>query len=203
MCDDTDDGLLERAKDGDRRALGELLNLHGLPIGKRLDINPKWRPVLEADDVMQVTYLDAAMDIANFGGDEEKFPAWLATVARNNLRDAIAELERHKRPHPDHRVGSSHGADPLTSLWVDLTAGGTTPSGKFARTEMIEILNAELTALPEDYSEVFRLRYFQQLPFDSIAQAMGRTYGAVVLLHYRARERLAERLGSPSRFFSK
>lgn len=203
MCENPDRVLLERAKEGAQRELGELLKRHGPPLRQRMDINVKWRSVLEPDDVMQATYLEAAMDIQSFTGSPEQFSGWLWTIAQNNLRDAITELERKKRPHPDKRVEPSTGSDPLLDLYQAMTAGATTPSGRFARNEIIAILNSEIETLPEDYGKILRLHYFQDLPFKAVAKEMGRTYGAVVLLHHRARARLAQRLGSPSRFFSK
>lgn len=203
MYDYPDAVLLEKAKQGAQGELGELLKRHGPPLRKRLDINNKWRSILEPDDIMQVTYLDAVMDIQQFRGNHEQFADWLWSISRNNLLDAISELERYKRPQPDKRIQSTNKANSLVDLYMELTAGTTTPSGKFAKTEIIDILNNEIAALPEDYGKVLHLRYFQELGFEDIATEMGRSYGAAVLLHHRARTRLAERLGSPSQFFSK
>jgi hypothetical protein len=56
----SDQALLRVAKTGDMDALGTLLKRHGPGVRAGLQINPKWRSVLEVDDVMQVTYFDAA-----------------------------------------------------------------------------------------------------------------------------------------------
>ena len=117
MCDFSDAVLLEKARQGSQKELGALLNRHGPPLRKLIDINKKWQSVLEPDDIMQATYLDAAMDIQQFRGNHEQFADWLWSISKNNLYDAISELERHKRPQPDKRVQSPNKESPLVDLY--------------------------------------------------------------------------------------
>ena len=51
--------------------------------------------------------------------------------------------------------------------------------------------------LPEDHREVILLRNMQHLPFEEVAQRMGRTSGAVRMLWARALERLGQEMGAP------
>jgi RNA polymerase sigma-70 factor (ECF subfamily) len=49
---------------------------------------------------------------------------------------------------------------------------------------------AAMERLPEDYRQVLMMRYQDQLPFEEIAQKLGRTANAVRKLWARAVERL-------------
>ncbi len=199
----SDDQLLRRARAGDKQAIGELLLRHGPAIGGRLDINAKWQSVLEANDVLQVTYFEAFEQIAEFDGGASAFPAWLRRIAENNLRDAIQALKRAKRPPPDKRVGSQPGAqDDLAGLCELVTSSAASPSRHAARNEARRILEAEIETLPDDYRTVLQLVYWEEKSVADVALLIGRNRGAVHLLRIRARDRLRDRLGSASRFIS-
>ncbi len=200
---ETDGGLLAGAKAGDKAALGRLLKMHGPQVRATLDINSKWQSVLEADDVMQVTYLEAFEGIKLFDGGPAAFEGWLRRIAQNNLRDAIEFLEREKRPQPQLRVGPHAGDDSIVWLYEFLTASGTTPTGKVSRDDCRAILEAEIDLLPEDYARVLRAVYFDGKAVGEVAESMERTKGAVHLLRIRAEERLRRRLGSGSQFLSR
>ncbi len=197
----SDDELVTRATQGDTAALRALLERYGLPIRNDLKISAKWNGVVDADDVMQVTYLEAFLRIGDFQPTgPDAFRSWLRRIAENNLRDAIKGLERQKRPHK--RVEGLPGAESYTAL-VDQPAGTTTtPSRRAAAHELQEIVEAALKDLPRDYAEVLRLYELEGRPGREVAAAMGRSSGAVKMLLARARERLRDSLGSGSRFFS-
>src|SRR5437868_1238158 len=100
---DADDELLSRAVRGDLPALNNLLRTHGPRVRAGLNgkLERQWQSVLDLDDVMQVTYLEAFLRIDHFrSGQSAAFLTWLRQIAENNLRDAIKELKREKRPPP-------------------------------------------------------------------------------------------------------
>lgn len=194
--------LLERARTGDESAIEELLAQHDVALRAMIDINKKWRSIIETDDVLQVTYLEAVLDLAKYQGDVAGFGSWLGSIAKNNLHDAIKTLERQKRPHPDRRIGAPPGKDSILWLWNFLTGSSASPSGHAARDEIRTTLETQITQLPSAYEEVIQLVYFQGKSIEDSASAMGRTYGAVYLLHQRALNRMHQLLGTESQFFS-
>ena len=198
----TDQELLDKAKSGDNDALAQLLRRRSPQIRRGLHINPKWRSVLELDDVLQITYLEAFLEIARFTSDAKAFPTWLRRIAENNLRDAIDALERAKRPQPENRLTAPEGQDSILWLYQLATATGTTPTGKVAREEIRQILETEIEMLPADYGSVLRLLFFEEKSISETADAMNRTKGATFLLRIRALDRPKDRLGTGSRFFS-
>ncbi len=197
----SDDELVAKATHGDAEALRALLEHHGLSIRNELKISPKWNGVVDADDVMQVTYLEAFMRILDFqAAGTDAFRSWLRRIAENNLRDAIKGLERQKRPQ--NRVNGPPGAESYVALVDQLAGTTTTPSRHAAAHEFQEIVEAALKDLPQDYEKVLRLYELEGRPGREVAAAMGRSPGAVKMLLARARDRLREALGSRSRFFS-
>ena len=195
--------LLTKVIAGDTAALGELLERYGPQVRGELSIDRKWQSLLSADDVMQVTYLEAFLQISRFSPcGEGSFRAWLRRIAENNLRDAIRELQRAKRPQPQKRVTAPSGDDSFVALF-DLLAGTTsTPSRRAARREIADMLEAAIRELPDDYQTVVRRCDLESDSASEVASAMGRSTGAVYMLRARAHERLREALGSESKFFS-
>jgi len=104
--------LFDRAVAGDTLALRALLERYGPQVRSRISgkISKRWQAVLDVDDVMQVTYLQACLHIDQLvERTPAAFAAWLTRIAENNLRDAISELERPKRPPPEKQVQTPAG----------------------------------------------------------------------------------------------
>ena len=197
--------LLEQAVGGDATALRALLARYGPQLRKRIrgKIGKQWRSVLDADDVIQVTYLEAFLQIDQLAArDPASFAAWLTRIAENNLRDAIKELGRQKRPHPEKRLQRPVGEESCLTLLEVLGGTTTTPSRKAARREAADIIQSALDKLPADYGQAVRLYDLEGCSSEQVADTLGRSVGAVHMLRARAHDRLRELLGSESKFFS-
>lgn len=197
--------LVHRAVAGDTEALTELLEREGPVVRQRLEpkIGQVWRAVLDADDVMQVSYMEAFLLIHRFIPEGEgAFRAWLAQIAENNLRDAIKSLERAKRPNPRHRVHGPPGEESFVALVEILGVTNSTPSQQVARGEYQAAIDQALNQLPPDYSRVIRMYDLEGRSASEVAAAMGRSAGAIFMLRARAHDRLRDVLGSSSQFFS-
>lgn len=200
-----DGQLMERAAAGDSAALRELLERYGRRVADdiRARIGRQWQAVIDADDVMQVTYMEAFLQIRHLNAREgAAFVGWLRRIAENNLRDAIKELERKKRPHPARRVQSPPGEESYVALIDLLGASGQSPSRHVAGNEAARILESMLEHLPPDYRTAIRLYDLEELSIEEVAEKMGRSRGAVHMLRARAHDRLRALLGSETDFFS-
>ena len=72
--------LVSRAVSGDEDALTTLLRRHGPILRQKIapSIGAKWRNVLDADDVLQVTYLEVFLRVRSFVPQAPgSFAAWL------------------------------------------------------------------------------------------------------------------------------
>lgn len=194
--------LVRRAVQGDIDALTELLATHGPQVEAKLKIGRQWRNVLEPGDVMQVTYLEAFMQIGSFRPDRaDAFTAWLRRIAENNLRDAIRGLERQKQPQPSRRVEAGVTTDSFVCLYEHLAATSATPSRIVAKEDTKRLLEAAIARLPDDYAATVRMYDLEGRPIAEVCKAMNRSAGAVHMLRARAHDRLCELLGSASNWF--
>lgn len=196
--------LLARAHLGDEEALIALLASQAPALRQAITIARKWRPIIEVEDVIQMTFSEAFLRFDQFVGSHPRaLTAWLTTIAKNNVRAGIRGLESAKRPHPDRRLvtagapGRSH-----EDLLQDIGVSTATPSRFAAKDEACRAIKSSLEKLPPDYATVIRLYYFEGLTGENLAEAMNRSRGAASMLLARARDRLAEVMGTPSLFFT-
>lgn len=197
--------LVARAVTGDEQALTQLLRIHGPRVRNQIapTIHAKWGSTLDADDVMQITYLEAFLRIDRFQYQgPDSFGGWLAQVARNNLRDAIRELERLKRPQPEHRIVGD-GMDTTFALLDELGCTTSTPSRHAASADVRRFVESALEGLPDDYATVVRMYDLEGKPVSEVASVLDRSEGAVFMLRARALDRLRETIGPATRFFSR
>lgn len=199
------DQRITRAVGGDVDALSELLRELGPKIRAQLSIDPRWQSVLEPDDVMQVTYLEAFLHIGEFrpgtGSSGGALFAWLKRVAENNLRDAVKALEAQKRPQPTN-LSPAAGKSMAVSLLDLLGVTSMTPSRAVAVQEAEAAIRAALDGLPGDYSTVVQMYDLEGRSIADVAAVMKRSAGAVHMLRARAHDRLRSMLGPDSDYFS-
>jgi len=199
------EGTIAAAVGGDRDALGGILatSYRELQLHLANKIGRPYQAVVSAEDVIQVTFLEAFLRIAQFQArSHTAFLAWLKRSAENNLRDAIRELDAAKRPSPRVQVHGSLQDESYVTLLATLTATGSTPSGSAAREEAKEAIERALAALPPVYAQVVRLYDLEGHPIADVATTMKKSPAAVHMIRARAHDRLRELLSDPGRFFS-
>jgi RNA polymerase sigma-70 factor (ECF subfamily) len=114
----------------------------------------------EAEDVVQDALVKAWKTRWRVR-DPEKFPAWLATIARHRAHDIF----RKRRSVP-----LSTTIDEV--IETNSTAG---PSG----VELDQELRSALAALPELHRAALTLRYFEEMDYRSIEDILGLSNGAL------------------------
>jgi RNA polymerase sigma-70 factor (ECF subfamily) len=76
------------------------------------------------------------------------------------------------------------------ALVSQLPDRGPSPSEEYAKREQAVMFADALSGLPDDYREVLVLRNLEGLPFQEVAQRMGRTVDSAEKLWLRAIDRL-------------
>jgi len=200
----TDQLLVAKAVLGDADALSALLTEFGPRIEQALRIGRRWRNVIDAGDVMQITYLEAFLQIDRFRPEQSaSFESWLRRIAENNLRDAIRGLERQKElPQRRRIVPAEVDGDSFTGLFDQLIATSSTPSRTMARNDVRRVIEAALAKLPTAYAQAVRLYDLECRPIGEVAAAIGRSAGAVHMIRARAHERLGELLETAGQWFT-
>lgn len=197
--------LTRRAAGGDSDALAELLKKNSPAVRQGLagQIPARWRPVLTVDDVMQQTYVDAFLDIGKFDVERDgTFRAWLTTLAKRNLMDALRMLGTQKRGKSWHRVGQTARDESFAALYELLTDTRSTPSQHAAAAEARTRLERAIQLLPPAYRTVIQMWDLEGRSVEEVATQLNRSPGAIYMLRARAHRRLAEIMGTPSQFFS-
>ncbi|TWT45159.1 ECF RNA polymerase sigma factor SigW [Phycisphaerae bacterium RAS1] len=202
MSDNTPE-LLLASMNGDSVALSSLLERHAVELRRRMAgrISPVWQNVLDVDDILQVTFMEAFLRIGQFvPGKDSSFVAWLTRIAENNLKDAVKELSRVKRPPPDRRVGDAAGNDSFASFLDQLAQTSATPSRVVRWQEARGVLEQALGRLPSDYETVIRGYDLEQKTAAELAAQLQRSEGAVFMLRARAHDRLRDLLNEQQLF---
>ena len=201
----SDQDLVRQATSGDRQALVGLLEEHAPAVCRRLagKIPRRWQSVLSMDDVMQQTCADAFLSIGRFEPHGEgSFGAWLFTIAKRNLLNALEMLEAEKRGKGRRRIEPIGREDSFVALYDLLSAGLTTPSRHAAQSEACGMLEQAIQHLPETYRKAVQMYDIEGRPVEEVAQALKRSPGSVHMIRTRAHRRLQAIMGSMSKFFS-
>jgi RNA polymerase sigma-70 factor (ECF subfamily) len=189
--------LLDRARLGDRDAVGELLDgyrpwlrlLAKRQIGRRLEKR------LDASDVIQQTCLSAIAKIDLFNGHTEaEFVAWLRRIHECNLQNVVRDnVVRQKRAvSREASINDSRTAGLINELPILQSS----PSQRVLQDERAVLLVRTLERLSEEQRDAIRLRYLEGLPVAAIADEMNRSVHSVAGLIRRGLERLRTELRS-------
>jgi RNA polymerase sigma-70 factor (ECF subfamily) len=194
--------LLHLARTGSGPALGQLLELYRgyLELLARLQIGRRLQGKVDAQDLIQETFLIAHRDFSQFRGQTEgELVSWLRHILASKLvtlvryycgaqrRDVRLERELTEELDRSSRV-----------LGQGLIAPTSSPSQQVCRREQAVLLADALGRLPDDYREVMILRHLEGLSFPEVARHMNRSVDSVKKLWVRALARLRQDLGGPA-----
>lgn len=191
--------LLEAARRGHDDAFGRLFESfrrHLLLVAHR-ELPHTLRGKLGPSDVVQETAVDAQRAFSAFRGStaEECF-AWLRSILRNNVVDAVRRYELSQKRASGREISLATEAGRRQGGLVELPHG--LPDGSAIRHEDADALTLAMARLSGDHQAVLRLRYWEGLSFPEIGERLGRSPDAVRKLWYRAVERLQEAMNGES-----
>lgn len=191
--------LLTAARQGDGDAFGRLFEefRRSLLLLAQRELPPGVRGKMGPSDIVQETAVDARCDFHGFRGrTTEECYAWLRSILRNNVVDAVRRYETSLKRQADREISlTSESGDRAGGL---LPVRHSPPDNSAIRREEAVMLGHALERLPVDYREVLRLRYWDGLSFVEIATRLGRSAEAIRKVWYRAIRRLQEELASES-----
>ena len=202
--------LALRLAAGDEQALGEAFSLHRdrLRRGVLFRMDARLRGRVDADDVLQEAYLQAAQRLGHFaekqqattdGGPMGVF-VWLRLLVAQTLidahrrhlgaqmRDAGREIAIHRGP------GAYQGGAVATSVSLAgcLLGKLTSPSQAAMRAELSVKLNEALSSMSDLDQEVIALRHFEHMTNAEVAEALHIEAKAASIRYVRAIKRLKQ-----------
>ncbi len=177
-----DDRLIERTLGDDPEAFGELVRrhadaVHGLVLRACGDADM-------AGELAQETFCKAFAALPGFERGRPLRP-WLLAVALNTARSAL-RAERREAVHLDRRdpEAARDAGDPSDGP-EDLAGAG----------QRRDRLGAMVRRLPDKLRDAVALRFWADLPFAEVAEALGVSESAAKMRVYRALEQLRVLLG--------
>ena len=181
----SDQELIDRTLAGDEQAFATIVERFQRQIFRTA--RAIVRDDMEADTITQDTFVQAYTHLAKFEGRAE-LETWLTRIAINRSRDAL----RRRRFVSLFTLRE----DGETEAILEPVDERPDPERQFLSSELrVAIAKAERT-LSAQQKTIFRLRHYENLPLEEIAEALGLRAGTVRAHLFRAihkvRKELAE-----------
>jgi len=180
----SDDELIERACNGDGDAFGTLITRHQRKIYKvALAI---LRDETKAETVTHDSFVQAYLNLARFQKRAE-FHTWVTRIAINRSRDELRERKWLSFSIGDDREDDNvvrfEPADPRPDAERQVLSG-----------EMQEVIDQAVESLSAQQKIIFRLRHFEDMSLESIADSLGLRSGTVRAHLFRAVHKVRDAL---------
>ncbi|KAE9529888.1 MULTISPECIES: RNA polymerase sigma factor RpoE [Testudinibacter] len=174
----TDQALVEKAQQGDKKAFNLLVARHQNKVAGLLT---RYVSANDIPDVVQETFIKAYRSLELFRGDSA-FYTWLYRIAVNTAKNYLTAQGR-RPPSEDIQAEDAETYDAGDSLRnID------TPENLILSSELKKIVFETIAALPEELKTSITLRELEGLSYEEIAEIMDCPVGTVRSRIFRARE---------------
>jgi RNA polymerase sigma-70 factor (ECF subfamily) len=188
---DAERELCERARGGDRAALGQILRKYG-PILYRSVLLPRLGRDALAQDALAETYARVVERFHQFQWQNAGIYPWLRVVAMRIALDILRARKRETLYEPDDLQREIDASE------SDLSATGEAElSEKRDLAEARARVEAALRAINPRYAEAIRLRVLEEKSREEVAAALGVTVSTFDVVLHRALTALKKALGAP------
>lgn len=182
-----DQELVKRVQAGDKKAFDLLV----LKYQQRIIhvITGYVHDPVEAMDVAQEAFIKAYRALPGFRGDSA-FYTWLYRIAINTSKNHLTAASR--RP-PSTDVDAMDA-----TIYFDAPElkEFETPENSLMSTELEHAIHAAIESLPDDTATAIKLREFEGMSYEEIAQAMDCPIGTVRSRIFRAREAIDKQVNA-------
>ena len=175
--EDTDEALVQRARDRDRAAFELLMRRHNQRVYRV--VRSLLRDADEIEDVIQQAYLQAFLHLDQFGGNAR----WSTWVCRIAINEALARIRQRGR-----FVSIDAASE---EAMADFSKGpGDDPERKAAGREFGGMVEQAIDGLPDIYRSVLILREVEGMTTEETATVLGVEVDVVKTRLHRARASL-------------
>ena len=162
--------LLARCRRGEAEAWDELFDLHYAAAGRFIYQLASDFTREDAEEICQEVFLSVIRNIDSFHG-ESQFQTWLFRIAANKARDYRERRNAAKRGGGQNPL-SLQAEDPETGLAPDPAGHLPGPDELLMNAEQMALVRQSLDQLEEPCREIIELRYFGDLSYDELSQAL-------------------------------
>lgn len=176
--------LIDRAVDGDDAAYAKLLQRYKRAV--YAIVLKMVRNIDDADDLTIESFAKAFRSLHKFK-KEYTFSTWLFRIATNNAIDHI-----RKKKLKTLSIENTYRDDDGISVSIDVEDANNDPQEEAIRAQKSELLLQFVDKLPGKYQKLVRLRYYEELAYEEIAERIDAPLGTVKAQLHRARELMYE-----------
>ncbi|WP_375584085.1 RNA polymerase sigma factor [Cyclobacterium xiamenense] len=140
----------------------------------------------DAEDLTMEAFAKAFRNLHKFKKDYT-FSTWLFRIATNNTIDFI-----RKKKLKTMSLNNTMTDDGGNSVTIDIEDDENNPQDEYIKSQRKEMVRIFVSKLPAKYRKLVKLRYFDELSYDEIAEELGKPLGTVKAQLHRSRELLFE-----------
>lgn len=144
----------------------------------------------EAEDALQVAYLNAYQSIESFR-EEARLSTWLTRIVAN---EAMMRLRSRRRESLVIPLESVAGGEAKLEDFPDTDRASERPEARAIRSQMRALIEQKIDALPETFRAVFVLRALEEMSVEDTAASLDIPEATVRSRFFRARSLLRESL---------
>ena len=167
-----DHTLVERSLAGDDMAFEYLFNRYGDAM-RRLFLQ-RSTSVEDTEDLLQETFIKVYINLHRYSS-QYTFGQWVYTIARNTHIDF--ERRRQEDISIDEKFSSPAACSP-------------SPEENLINQQQRSQIEHYIECLPEQYRQLFTMRFLEDYSYDEISEALHLPMGTVKTQIHRARERM-------------
>ena len=167
-----DKHLVELSLGGDQIAFEYLFNRYGDAI-RRLFLQ-RYTSAEDTEDLLQETFIKVYINLHRYSS-EFTFGQWVYTIARNTHVDF--ERRRQEDISIDEKFSSPAASTP-------------SPEENLINQQQRSQIEHYIECLPEQYRQLFTMRFLEDYSYDEISEALHLPMGTVKTQIHRARERM-------------
>ncbi len=132
----------------------------------------------EADEIAQETFVKVYEALDSFRS-EAKVYTWMYRIMMN----AVIHKSRRKKIRKDVDL------DEVAEV---LEADGHSPIEQLEKRELTSLIEQAIETLPEKQREVFIMRFYEEMPYDEIAEITGTSVGGLKANYFHAIKKIGE-----------
>jgi RNA polymerase sigma factor (sigma-70 family) len=132
----------------------------------------------EADEIAQDTFVKAYQALEKFRGDAQLF-TWLYRIMAN------AVIQRSRKRKGREMVG-------LETIEETSEAELVSADDQMVKSETTKIIEEAIETLPPKQRQVFVMRFYDELPYEEIAEIVGTSVGGLKANYFHAVKKIGE-----------
>lgn len=130
------------------------------------------------DDLLQEAFMKAFININRYNPDYD-FGAWICTIAKNTFVD-FSRSRKSNALNPDNNL-------PIDGRCNTTQATSPSPEESIINAQQRAQIDRYIAALPEDYRNLFVMRFLEEYTYEEIAEKLEMKLGTVKTRIFRVR----------------